>query len=311
MADGCEDEVLCELVVVCMLNVLPPKVVPSRSFATAGFQIAPRRHGKAQSLIDAWHAAQSLGRQAAPAEMQRRLGGLVGSTCAQAWWQDASESSSSQRQVLASFLAQGGGSKEASFGAAWILSALEDAVGCAAASAVAKKVPRPSSAAPERGPSRSFRPPSRVGAKGEKPVLARFKLLTIKHFVQAARSDEDLQNCPLIATCLADVATGVAPYLETELLLGMDVYRERLVAWAQESQGSDPKAVQDAIAQAMKVSAAALDQSSRGFEAKPLKGQERSLSAGGRSSWLPKAFVREFNAEGDEVEADLDEDSSP
>ncbi|CAJ1364145.1 unnamed protein product, partial [Effrenium voratum] len=304
MADGCEDEVLCELVVVCMLNVLPPKVVPSRSFATAGFQIA-------QSLIDAWHAAQSLGRQAAPAEMQRRLGGLVGSTCAQAWWQDASESSSSQRQVLASFLAQGGGSKEAAFGAAWILSALEDAVGCAAASAVAKKVPRPSSAAPERGPSRSFRPPSRVGAKGEKPVLARFKLLTIKHFVQAARSDEDLQNCPLIATCLADVATGVAPYLETELLLGMDVYRERLVAWAQESQGSDPKAVQDAIAQAMKVSAAALDQSSRGFEAKPLKGQERSLSAGGRSSWLPKAFVREFNAEGDEVEADLDEDSSP
>eukprot|EP00435_Cladocopium_sp_Y103_P053245 s583_g17.t1 len=51
------------------------------------------------------------------------------------------------------------------------------------------------------------------------PVTKKRENLRFGEEVAAAKADEDLQNCPLIATCLADVAIGATPYLEVELLL--------------------------------------------------------------------------------------------
>ncbi|CAE7802407.1 unnamed protein product [Symbiodinium necroappetens] len=88
-------------------------------------------------------------------------------------------------------------------------------------------------------------------------------------------------------------------------------YRERLVAWAaQECQGQkDPSAIQQAILQAMKVTPAATSSRGQISTKVPSATAKPSQPAGPvRGSWLPKVFVREFNAEGDEVEPDSGDD---
>lgn len=299
VADVTGEDVL-SLVVNRVLNALPTRLVPSRSFLTASIQIV-------EALINAWFDVhQSL----APETEVRRWGPIVGDACARAWWQDAAEQQASAPEVLVAVLSRGQSPpEEARHGAAFICCALDDAVGSAgAALSKAQLAGRPNTGLREVSRS-EFRPPSRAGAKAGD----RYKLLGIKHFVAAAKADEDLQNCPLIATCLADVAIGGTPYLEVELLLGVPTYRARLVAWAsQESQGDGP-ALQEAISQAMKVSAASV--TSAPNAAYTNKGQLRQVKPeskqsdkehkecqGRRASWLPQAFVTSFNAEGEEVE---------
>ncbi|CAK8989671.1 unnamed protein product [Durusdinium trenchii] len=322
---------LNSLVVKAVLKALPVRWVPSRSFLTASVQIV-------QSLVDAWLAVQSSSEfqdlKQARSLYLPLLASLVGDACATAWWQDAEEfqvpTSAPRRELLqaiATILGRGRSLPGNEAGGAWVCCALEDLVGSTVVALTAKATPRPTTGRPpsrQRPPTSDFRPPSRVGgATGTKfqqgmDRLDRFKLLGIKHFVTAAKADPDLQNCPLVATCLADVATGLAPYLEVEFLLGSVAYRDRLVAWAsQEGQGQEGPGFQEAISQAMKVSSASVaGQPGPLRQTGPLRLAQRKVSqekpgpsaestdrrSGRRSSWLPQAFVQSFNAEGEEVE---------
>lgn len=208
-----------------------------------------------------------------------------------------------------------------------MLAALEDVVGSVAShsarkAATVKDAARPSTAGSRPGTAQrpatgtqgrhQFQPPVRL-QEGTAPSkqTERLRLLGIKHFVAAAKADDDLQNCQLVATCLADVAMGLAPHLESDDLMAQPEYRERLVAWAaQECQGpKDPSAIQQAILQAMKVTPAATSSRGQISTKVPSATAKPSQPAGPvRGSWLPKVFVREFNAEGDEVEPDSGDD---
>eukprot|EP00930_Biecheleria_cincta_P020521 TRINITY_DN15421_c0_g1_i1.p1 TRINITY_DN15421_c0_g1~~TRINITY_DN15421_c0_g1_i1.p1 ORF type:complete len:411 (+),score=90.51 TRINITY_DN15421_c0_g1_i1:38-1270(+) len=371
MHDGAvaaEKAQLHEAVVVAVLSALPCRLVPSRSFMSACFELV-------QSLIDAWLAAHD----ASAASGQPVT---AGEECTQAWWEDASERTRQARDpqptkaelLLALILERGRAGLPRKkrvetvadgawphFGASWVLAALDDAVGSVTANVARKAAgpaPRPGTAgsslpitasppgtrppssqggntpaASSGGGRLQFRPPSRAGAGTSKSSTAgpakqapeKYRLLSIKHFVVAAKADEGLQTCPVIETCLTDVATGTAPYIEAETLLAMQPYRERLLAWAaQESQGQGPQAVQQAVQQAMKCTVASLSQPPAGQRpaaaapadrSQPFAGgpQGTPASAAGRgsSSWLPKAFVKEFNAEGDEVDPASDEELQP
>ncbi|CAE8704542.1 unnamed protein product [Polarella glacialis] len=363
--------------IAAVLAALPLRLVPSRGFLSACFELV-------QALIDAWlaayHAAAEGGKAVTAGELQRRLAGLVG-PCAEAWWEDAAERSNQARvdrpvfaQVeLASILERGrseiarstsagkaasaaramGGQSWPEFGAAWILCVLDDAVGSVAAH-VARRAAGPagrpttpsglrpgssgmrsatSSARPftpgaaSSGGRQQFRPPSRAGSGGLSPAASapaaggssklqeKFRLLGLKHFVAAVKGDEGLQACPVLETCLADVAMGSVPHLEADPLLATPAYRERLLAWAnQESQGQGPEALEQAVAQAMKCTIATLAQPEKGQATWSRENRIGAVigDAGGKgrvavgrgrgSGWLPKAFVREFNAEGDEVD---------
>eukprot|EP00439_Symbiodinium_sp_Y106_P085630 s451_g29.t1 len=336
MKPSADDEVVCEIVVAVVLRALPKRLVPARSFMSASFQIA-------QALIDAWLAAHAatLSATTSADALKSRLQSLVGATCTNAWWDDASERLEGGsptlplQRKLAEVLTRGrhglrsispvpqaegatGGEAWPERGAAWVLAALEDVVGSVASHSARKAAAaagRPSTAGSRPGTAQrpatgtqgrhQFQPPVRL-QEGTVPSkqTERLRLLGIKHFVVAAKADDDLQNCQLVATCLADVAMGLAPHLESDDLMAQPEYRERLVAWAaQESQGQkDPSAIQQAILQAMKVTPAAT--SSRGqMSTKVPSAAKPSQPAGPvRGSWLPKVFVREFNAEGDEVE---------
>eukprot|EP00933_Yihiella_yeosuensis_P008550 TRINITY_DN11405_c0_g2_i2.p1 TRINITY_DN11405_c0_g2~~TRINITY_DN11405_c0_g2_i2.p1 ORF type:complete len:491 (-),score=97.21 TRINITY_DN11405_c0_g2_i2:22-1494(-) len=362
---------LSEVVIGAVLAALPPRHVPSRSFVTACFELV-------QSLIDAWmtaHDASSRGGKPVHGkELQLRLEELVGPACSEAWWEDAAERCSRlekgpakiQSQAyaeIATFLERGrsiasrsttassssrdagasGGQSWSEFGAAWILSALDDAVGSVTAHCARKaagpagRPATPSGLRPTTGGARpytpnvrpgtskgagrhQFRPPSRAGGTGDNarpstPQQERYRLLALKHFVGAAKGDSGLQECPIIESCLADVATGAVPHMDQAVLLGNTAFRERLHSFAQqESNGRGPEALQEAVALAMKCAVATISQTPRGKTgitgSKASKSSETGSTAGftsgsargARSGWLPKAFVQEFNAEGEEVE---------
>jgi len=351
------------LVVGRVLAALPARLMPSRSFTSACFEIV-------QSLIDAWLAAYDATAAAGTVEgkqVLRRLQELVGQV-GEAWWEDALEmrDASLPMKQLANMLERGrvgiprskpntksgavGGQSWPEFGAAWVLAALDDAVGSVAAHCARKAAGppgasrpasggmRPPSSAGMRPPSsagsrpvssagrQQFRPPSRAGAGATQAAAAstasskqlpeKYRLLGIKHFVVAAKGDDGLQSCPAIETCLADVATGVAPNLGTDTLMAMTGYRERLLAWAkQESHGQGPEALEQAIAAAMKCTVATVSQpaprrptSSGRIQHSSSPGKGARTPGAKPSGWLPKAFVREFNAEGDEVDPVSDDE---
>eukprot|EP00435_Cladocopium_sp_Y103_P050922 s583_g15.t1 len=185
VADVTGEEVL-SLVVNRVLNALPPRLVPSRSFLTASLQIV-------EALINAWFDVhQSL---ANPATEVQRWGPMVGDACARAWWQDAAEQQAceaSAPEVLVAVLSRGQSPDEdARRGAAFICCALEDAVGSAGATALAKAqlgpVGRPNTGRGDKVSRGEFRPPSRAGVKASGD---RYKLLGIKHFPQLLKYEE-------------------------------------------------------------------------------------------------------------------------
>ncbi|CAE7222886.1 unnamed protein product [Symbiodinium natans] len=343
-----DDKVVCEIVAAVVLRALPRRLVPARSFMSASFQIAQSLIDAWLAACDSSFSAP-LSADA----LKGRLCSLVGTTCTTAWWDDASERLKGTsptlplQRKLAEVLKRGrglrsvpvpakdsgaGGEAWPERGAAWVLVALEDVVGSVAshsarkaAAAAAAAAGRPSTAGSRPGTAQrpvtgtqggrhQFQPPTRLheGA-GPSKLVERLRLLAIKHFVAAAKADDDLQNCPLVATCLADVAMGLAPHVDSDDLMAQPEYRERLVAWAaQECQNqSDPSAIQKAIQEAMKVTPAAAAAKGQLAPAKgPSAAASRSQPSGSAraGSWLPKVFVREFNAEGDEVEPDSGED---
>eukprot|EP00929_Paragymnodinium_shiwhaense_P027287 TRINITY_DN16050_c0_g1_i1.p1 TRINITY_DN16050_c0_g1~~TRINITY_DN16050_c0_g1_i1.p1 ORF type:complete len:650 (-),score=150.48 TRINITY_DN16050_c0_g1_i1:99-2048(-) len=246
---------------------------------------------------------------------------------------------------------------------------------------VSSDVPSPTAlaAALEGSVSGPGRGRVRAHAASAAPATAqpRLRLLALKHFVAAVRADEGLNSCTVLATALAEVATGTAPYAEESALIAVSFYQDRLLSWAtQEAKGSGPDGLQKAIAEAMKVSVATerrpttsqveLPDRPGTASQRPLtqggfaaaageppsvacsrpgtsaarpglpadsamtkgigKGAsswlpQRGTSSGGypggggypaagkRGGWLPKVFVREFNAEGEEVERVSEEDS--
>jgi len=141
--------------------------------------------------------------------------------------------------------------------------------------------------------------------------------------VAAVRGDDGLQACPVLETCLAEVATGVAPHVEAAELTACAAYRERLHGWAQqESEGGGQDALERAVAQAMKATVASVSappQPAAGRSAasaatavpSAVPAAAPSSAAGGRRSWLPQAFIREFNAEGEEVEPEVSQQEPP
>ncbi|CAE7343537.1 unnamed protein product [Symbiodinium sp. KB8] len=253
MKPSADDEVVCGIVVAVVLRALPKRLVPARSFMSASFHIA-------QSLIDAWLAAHAatLSATTSADALKSRLQSLVGATCTNAWWDDASERLEGGsptlplQRKLAEVLTRGrqglrsvspvppaqgatGGEAWPERGAAWVLAALEDVVGSVAShsarkAATVKDAARPSTAGSRPGTAQrpatgtqgrhQFQPPVRL-QEGTAPSkqTERLRLLGIKHFVAAAKADDDLQNCQLVATCLADVAMGLAPHLESDDLM--------------------------------------------------------------------------------------------
>lgn len=254
------------------------------------------------------------------------------------------------------------------FGVSWVFCALEDVVGSVAAhctrrTAAAAPPPRPptaegarprSSAGSSRpatgGPrlgSSSGRPGSSAGAARPATPLTRGaasravpiekpRLLALKHFVGAVKGDEGLLACPVLETCLAEVATGVAPHVDTAELLACAPYQDRILRWAaQDADGSDEGALDRALAQALKsvssapAAAAAVAATSGSTTFRPPERPRGNAGAGTRAparatgpagqgqgaagtaaaatptgrprGWLTPAFVSEFNAEGDEV----------
>jgi len=243
---------------------------------------------------------------------------------------------------------QGGRSSTArmDFGSAWIACALEDVVGSVVVHTTRKSAAavssRPTTAGGSRpmtsgsSPPTTARKPStpgtaRAGAQKQesKPISkqtrsamaaiaaeARLRLLALKHFVAAVRSDPGLRACPLLESCLAEVATGVVPHVESSELLAVDAYRIRLREWTeQEARAGGSEAAEQAMAQALKTTVATVSvpaapaprgRASQAAVALPEQ-QPSSDAKARRGQWLPKAFVREFNAEGEEVEQDVDD----
>jgi len=267
-----------------------------------------------------------------------------------------------------------------SFGASWVLCALDDVIGSVVAHHRRKSVKPPSASAAaarpgSRGGARpgssaggvgAFRPASRGGerppssagvqaptgrarpgtgeARPKTPAGAlpleqtrldappeRRRLLALKHFVAAVKADKDLQACTILETCLVEVATGVLPHVEPSQLLAMQAYNERLLLWAEQEADAEGS-VELAMTQAMKGVSAAnatpraikspqVNSSSAGRSGSaaasrpaakaplPAAPASRAAPAAPRAGggWLPKTFIKEFNAEGDEVEPEHDE----
>jgi len=233
------------------------------------------------------------------------------------------------------------------FGAVWVLCALDDIIGSVVAyhrRKTAQSRPgtgnrpvsrgggvRPGSGAAALRPGSSAASASRArpgtvegraksAAGGEQPE--RRRLLALKHFVAAVKADQDLPSCPVLETCLVEVATGVVPHVESRQLLAMQAYSERLRAWAEQEADGDADAIDVAIKQAMK-GVTAVNSTPRARPADVAGGrsgfggastsmptpatqasQTVKAATRGGGGWLPKTFVKEFNAEGEEVEPD-------
>lgn len=182
-------------------------------------------------------------------------------------------------------------------------------------------------------PATGMRPGTadKAGAKdAQQPAdrcMERPRLLALKHFVAAARNDAGLKACQILEACLVEVATGRTPHVATADLLALEQYHRRLMLWAEQEAGPDAteEAKKSAVTQAMKgvpakespevVSAPAASRGqaasvSTGRQVKGVAPQSPNSADGmqARRSWLPKAFVHEFNAEGDEVEPEVASD---
>lgn len=148
--------------------------------------------------------------------------------------------------------------------------------------------------------------------------------MALKHFIAAVKGDNDLQACGVLETCLFEVATGTLPHMDAAQLLAMHAYHQRLQLWAAQEAGSDdPGAVDLMIKQAMKGVSAA-NMTPRALKAPEVSSSRPASSANagaasvapaakaaaaparGGGGWLPQAFVKDFNEEGDEFEPDLD-----
>lgn len=189
------------------------------------------------------------------------------------------------------------------------------------------------------GSSRGRAPPAASSGSGKTPskstcaaavaAEARLRLLALKHVVAAVKTDDGLRGCTPLERSLADVALGIAPHVDSRELLGVDAYRERIQEWThQESEGVDVAAAENAMRQALKtsISASASAAAAGGAPAPvPRRRVEAPRAANASSSrpstaalvqaqcgqWLPKAFVHEFNAEGDEVIDEPSDDDEP
>lgn len=160
--------------------------------------------------------------------------------------------------------------------------------------------------------------------------MERPRLLALKHFVAAARNDDGLKACQILEACLVEVATGQTPHVATAELLAIEPYQQRLMSWVEQESGPDASedAKKVALAQAMKgvplkdgppsvvasSPATARGKTTPSPSATKIPGAQPSPDSAGssqaRRSWLPKAFVHEFNAEGEEVEPDVLSDVS-
>lgn len=191
----------------------------------------------------------------------------------------------------------------------------------------------PGAPAVRPGTSGGLGPSGQQSRQGPGQPRARIRLLALKHFVAAAKGDEGLQACPVLEACLAEVATGAVPHAEVADLMASAPYRERVLRWAeQEANGGGPPAVERALSQALKAAVAPLAPRALGAASpRPSVGAPARAAAmqqagppptapeagghgpspSGRGSWLPQAFIREFNAEGDEVEPEAVEPEPP
>lgn len=233
------------------------------------------------------------------------------------------------------------------FGANWVLCAMDDVVGSVASyvarkAASAKARPatpgsRPasrqgtagasSSGSVSQRPATSSRPMTPASARGVATVAERLHIVALKHVIAAVKGDQGLHACPVLETCLVEVATGVMPHVDSGSLMRVAAFRERLHTWAQQESAAGRATFELAIAQAMKSTAAPAPSGRGAWSATPVTTpgaksaakegvpivnerppSSRPSSAG--QGWLPKAFVREFNAEGEEVEPGLS-DSEP
>mmetsp|Transcript_112779 Transcript_112779/g.204971 ORF Transcript_112779/g.204971 Transcript_112779/m.204971 type:complete len:561 (+) Transcript_112779:60-1742(+) len=182
----------------------------------------------------------------------------------------------------------------------------------------------------EARPATGARPGAGAGKAEQPERLELPRLLALKHFVAAARNDNGLKACHILEACLVEVATGQTPHVATAELLAIDAYQKRLMSWAEQESGPDAseEAKQRAVAQAMKgVPAKAVPDAASAPPGATARGKATSAGAGrqaagaparpqsadeskARQSWLPQAFVNEFNAEGEEVEPEVDSNAS-
>lgn len=233
------------------------------------------------------------------------------------------------------------------FGAYWVLCAMDDVVGSVASyvarkAASAKARPttpgsRPASRQGTAGaspsgsvtqrPATSSRPATPASARGVAPGAERLHIVALKHVIAVVKGDPGLQACPILETCLVEVATGAMPHVDSSSLMRVAAFRERLHTWAQQESAAGRATFELAIAQAMKSTAAPAPSGTAASSATPVKNPgAKSAAKGGMpivnesppssrpssagQGWLPKAFVREFNAEGEEVEPEVS-DSEP
>mmetsp|Transcript_86197 Transcript_86197/g.247362 ORF Transcript_86197/g.247362 Transcript_86197/m.247362 type:complete len:432 (-) Transcript_86197:31-1326(-) len=363
---------LLHAVVSAVLAALPPRFVPSRCFVSSCLELVA-------ALMDAWLVAGALPNisgacRAKCDDLQYKLGDIVGTDCAQAWWTDAAEISDVeegglQHQVggtvgrnatcatlvaLMERSAPSSSRPSLQFGAAWVMCALDDVVGSVVVHTTRKSAAvvssRPTTAGGSRPLTSGSRPvsssssvarpavPNSAGGKvlahvpssKQSQVVAaaiaaesRLRLITLKHFVSAVRSDDDgLRACPVLEMCLAEVATGVVPHVSSTELLTSESYCARLRQWTdQEGAAGGAAAAEQAMAQALKTFVAAVvapatlaarrspqARSEVDMAVAPVGADEGSARQTKRGQgWLPKAFVREFNAEGEEVEQEVSE----
>mmetsp|Transcript_8220 Transcript_8220/g.22741 ORF Transcript_8220/g.22741 Transcript_8220/m.22741 type:complete len:354 (-) Transcript_8220:159-1220(-) len=320
---------LLPAVVDLVFGRLPHRLFPSRSFLSACLELVI-------SLADAWLAAFDAAGGGAWAvgacQLQRQLEILVGQECANSWWADAQEESGSAfglrctevqsgtshhvkiptwqqslHSILVSSMQEGLLDRTVGkvnfvpsdgwirFGALWVLCAMDDLLG-----AVTAHVSKP---AKGRGKdSRCSTPATRIAASPGAREIRPGRLLALKHFVAAVRCDDGLRACSVLEICLFRLATGVAPHIDSSQLLAIASFERQFSRWTDERESEETRA--RAVASAMRVACPSTMRASAS-ESAPLASPSVDASVPSRSGfsvgWLPKSFVREFNAEGEEV----------
>lgn len=198
------------------------------------------------------------------------------------------------------------------FGALWVLCAMDDLLGAVTAhvSKPAKgrgkdsRCSTPLERATDFGAkdSRCSTPAARIAASPGAREVRPGRLLALKHFVAAVRCDDGLRTCTVLEMCLYRLATGVAPHIDSSQLLAIETFQRQFSRWIDEREFEETRA--RAVASAMRVACPSTVRASASDPA-PLGSPSVDASALSRSGfsvgWLPKSFVREFNAEGEEV----------
>mmetsp|Transcript_57566 Transcript_57566/g.106360 ORF Transcript_57566/g.106360 Transcript_57566/m.106360 type:complete len:411 (-) Transcript_57566:41-1273(-) len=181
-----------------------------------------------------------------------------------------------------------------------------------------------------RGTPASSRPEllSETGRSLGAHMGEKHRLIALKHLVATVRQERSLQACKVLEVCLVEVANGASPLLDVDSIMVIEAYRERLRDWATQEAESSGIGLDQCIEQAMKgVGTAATPRNAVTMRSTPKAASSNKVAfekkepeappplpapqkrAGG--GWLPKAFVRDFNAEGDEVEPEVEELSMP